>query len=161
VDESKVVYDRKTDGMYPLLTNDRTLSPAQVLMAHKGQPAIERRWQAMKSVHEIAPVFLKNEGRIEALFFLYAIALLVHALVERQIRAGMEREGIESLPLYPEERHCRRPTAEQLLRLFANVARHVIERPSGKREIFQPELTAMQSQVLRLAGVPQSRYITR
>lgn len=158
VDEAKVAYDRKTDGMYPLLTNDRTLSAPQVLLAHKGQPTIERRFQQMKSVHEIAPVFLKNEGRIEALFFLYAVALLVQALLEREIRAAMKREGVESLPLYPEERRCRRPTAEQVMRLFAQVARHAVERADGSRETFEPELSDLQTQVLRLLGVPQDRY---
>ena len=56
--------------MYPLLTNDRTLSPAHILQAHKGQSSIEKRFEQIKTVHEIAPVFLKNEGRIEALFTL-------------------------------------------------------------------------------------------
>lgn len=113
----------------------------------------------MKSVHEIAPVFLKNEGRVEALFFLYALALLVHGLLEREIRAGMEREGVDALPLYPEERRCRRPTAEQVMRLFAHVARHVVERPGGTRETCEPELTELQAQLLHLAGVPQTRYM--
>ncbi len=158
VDEAKVAYDRKTDGMYPLLTNDRTLSPAQTLLAHKAQPTIEQRFHQMKSVHEIAPVFLKNEGRIEALFFLYAVALLVQGLLEREIRAAMKRDAVESLPIYPEERRCRRPTAEQVMRLFAHVARHAVERPDGTRETFEPELTELQAQVLRLLAVPQDRY---
>jgi transposase len=158
VDEAKVAYDRKTDGMYPLLTNDRTLTPSQVLLAHKGQPAIERRFQALKSVHEIAPVFLKNEGRIEALFFLYALALLVHGLLERELRSGMEREGVASLPLYPEERRCRRPTAEQVMRIFAHVARHTVVRADGARETFEPDLTDLQGHVLRLLGVPKDQY---
>ena len=38
-------------------------------------------------------MFLKNEGRIEALFFLYLLALLVQALIERQVRLEMEKEG--------------------------------------------------------------------
>ena len=82
-DEEAVAYDHKSDGMYPLITNDRGLSPAQVLEAHKGQPMIEKRFEQIKTVHEIAPVFLKNEGRIEALFTLYFLALLVQALIER------------------------------------------------------------------------------
>jgi transposase len=41
IDEAKIAYDRKSDGMYPLLSNDRTLTPAQVLDAHKRQPMIE------------------------------------------------------------------------------------------------------------------------
>ena len=74
------------------MTNDRSLSPAQVLEAHKGQPMIEKRFEQVKTVHEIAPVFLKDEGRIEALFTLYFLALLVQALIERELRLAMKRE---------------------------------------------------------------------
>lgn len=76
IDEAAILHDQKSDGMYPLLSNDRTLSAARVLAAHKAQPSIEKRFEQMKTVHEIAPVFLKNEGRIEALFTLYFLALL-------------------------------------------------------------------------------------
>ena len=72
--------------MYPLITNDRKLTPSQVLEAHKGQPTLEKRFEQLKSVHEIAPVFLKNEARIEALFTLYFLALMVQALIERELR---------------------------------------------------------------------------
>jgi hypothetical protein len=34
-DEEAIAYDHNSDGMYPLITNDRSLSPAQVLEAHK------------------------------------------------------------------------------------------------------------------------------
>lgn len=64
IDQPAVKYDEKSDGMYPLLTNDSTLTPRQVLEAHKRQPTIEKRFEQVKSVHEIAPVFLKNEGRV-------------------------------------------------------------------------------------------------
>ena len=101
LDAQAIAYDQKSDGMYPLLSNDRSLSPAQVLTAHKGQPRIEKRFEQLKSVHEIAPVFLKNEARIEALFTLYFLALLVQALIERELRQAMKAAGIEQLPLYP------------------------------------------------------------
>jgi len=103
-DEEAIAYDHKSDGMYPLMTNDRTLPPAEVLQAHKGQPMIEKRFEQVKSVHEIAPVFLKDEGRIEALFTLYFLALLVQALIERELRLAMARASIDELPLYPEQR---------------------------------------------------------
>ncbi|MGT2455355.1 hypothetical protein ACU4GI_19755 [Cupriavidus basilensis] len=85
---------------------------------------IEKRFEQVKTVHEIAPVFLKDEGRIEALFTLYFLALLVQALIERELRLAMKREHIDELPLYPEQRQCRRPTTEQILRLFSLAERH-------------------------------------
>jgi hypothetical protein len=69
------------------------------LEAHKRQPVIEKRFEQAKSVHEIAPVLLENEARVEALFFLYFIALLVQALIERELRLAMARNTIEELPL--------------------------------------------------------------
>jgi transposase len=157
-DESALAYDRKTDGMYPLLTNDKTITPAQVLEAHKGQPTIEKRFEQTKTVHEIAPVFLKNEGRIEALFTLYFLALLVQALIERELRAAMRRRRIAELPLYPEERRCRRPTTEQVLRLFSHAQRHMLLRDGRIVQVFAPEITDLQRQILDLLGVPARAF---
>src|SRR5215467_3029465 len=37
-DEEAIAYDHNSDGIYPLITNDRSLSPAQVLEAYKANP---------------------------------------------------------------------------------------------------------------------------
>jgi transposase len=160
IHEAHIAYDRKSDGMYPLLTNDGTLSDAQVLEAHKRQPTIEKRFEQTKTVFEIAPVLLKNEGRIEALFFVYFLALLVQALIERELRRAMQCEGIDKLPLYPEERTTQRPTAEQILRLFSLTQRHILQHDGESIHTFAPELTDLQRQVLTLLKVPASTYRT-
>jgi transposase len=152
-DEDAIAYDERSDGMYPLLTNDRGLTPLQVLQAHKGQPTIEKRFEQIKTVHEIAPVFLKNEGRIEALFTLYFLALLVQALIERELRLAMQRENLAQLPLYPEQRHCKHPTTEQILRLFSLAERHTLCSAGQTIQTFNTELTDLQRQVLSLLGV--------
>ena len=158
IDQTRIDYDENSDGMYPLLTNDRSLTAQQVLEAHKRQPNIEKRFQQTKTVHEIAPVFLKNEGRIEALFFLYFIALLVQALIERELRKAMKREQIEDLPLYPEQRSCPRPTVLQILRLFGSPERHAIFKDRELVQAFPPQLTDLQRQVIGLLGMPESAY---
>jgi transposase len=158
LDEQAIAYDRRTDGVYPLLTNDKTLTPRQVLEAHKGQPTIEKRFEQVKTVHQIAPVFLKNEGRIEALFVLYFVGLLVQALIERELRRNMRAAGIKELPIYPEERLSTRPTTEQVLRLFSHVEGHVLRNGEAVTEVFQPNLTDTQREVLRLLGVPSTAY---
>ena len=158
IDEAAIAYDRKSDGMYPLLSNDRTLTDAQILEAHKRQPTIEKRFSQSKSVFEIAPVFLKNEGRIEALFYLYFLVLLVQALIERELRRAMQREQLSALPLYPEERATRRPTAEQILRLFSHTTRSVLRHKTEEIRRFDPELTDIQRQILTLLMVPLSAY---
>ena len=138
MDEAAIAYDENSDGMYPLITNDRSLTPAQVLEAHKGQPRIEKRFEQLKTVHEIAPVFLKNEGRIEALFTLYFLALLVQALIERELRQAMQAAEIEQIPLYPEARACRRPTTEHILRLFSLAERVTLLAGTEVVRVFPP-----------------------
>jgi len=158
-DEDAIAYDHKSDGMYPLMTNDRSLSPAQVLQAHKGQPMIEKRFEQIKTVHEIAPVFLKDEGRIEALFTLYFLALLVQALIERELRLAMARQKIDELPLYPEQRQCAHPTTEQVLRLFSHAQRQTLTTNSGQTvQVFDAELTNLQRQLLGLLGVSPKAF---
>jgi transposase len=144
--------------MYPLITNDRNLSAAQVLEAHKGQPMIEKRFEQIKTVHEIAPVLLKNEGRIEALFTLYFLALLVQAIIERELRLAMKREKITELPLYPEQRDCERPTTEQVLRLFSLAERHQLMHDDKTVQVFNVEFTDLQRQVLALLGVSENAF---
>jgi transposase len=157
-DENAIAYDHRSDGMYPLMTNDRALSAAEILQAHKGQPMIEKRFEQIKTVHEIAPVFLKNEGRIEALFTLYFLALLVGALIERELRLAMRREHIEQLPLYPEQRQCAHPTTEQILRLFSLAERHRLLLDGSTVQVFNTELTPLQRQVASLLGVSEPAF---
>lgn len=158
MDDEAITYDHRSDGMYPLMSNDRGLSAAQVLEAHKGQPMIEKRFEQVKTVHEIAPVFLKDEGRIEALFTLYFLALLVQALIERELRLAMKREHIDELPLYPEQRQCRRPTTEQILRLFSLAERHKLIEGAHTVQVFDVPLTDLQRRVLTLLGVSEQVF---
>jgi len=135
----------------------RPLAPAGA-RSHKRQPTVEKRFEQTKTVFEIAPVLLKNPGRVEALFFVYFLALLVQALIERELRPAMKKHGIDSLPLYPEERTTQRPTAEQILRLYRRLERHDLLAAGALVRSFEPELTPLQEQVLELLGVPRSAY---
>ena len=158
INDEAIQYDQKSDGMYPLLSNDRSLTAAQVLEAHKRQPKIEGRFKDLKSVFEIAPVFLKNEGRIQALFLLYFMALLVEAVIERELRRSMTAHKIEELPLYPEARMCKRPTARRVFDLFSSAQRHVLTKGTETVQLFPPELTDLQAQILELLDAPKSLY---
>ena len=157
-DEEAVKRDRKHDGMYPLLTNDSTLSPREVLLEHKRQPRLERRFRQLKDDFHIAPILLKNEGRVEAVFFLYALVLVVEALIEREIRLAMKREDVTSLALYPENRRSTRPTTPQIFRLFDSLEHHVILADDVPVKTIAPDLTDLQREVLELLGVPAHAY---
>lgn len=158
LDSEAIAYDRKSVGMYPLLTNDRKLAASEVLQAHKGQPRIEKRFEQVKTVHQIAPVYLKDPGRIEALFTLYFLALLVQCLIERELRLAMQRDQIKPLALYPEQRQCKKPTTELVLRLFSHTQRHTLMQSGQILQTFEPQFTELQHQVLGLLGVSSEDF---
>jgi hypothetical protein len=158
VDEAAVARAAACDGCYPLVSNDRERSDAELLAAYRYQPKLEQRNHQLKGVLDAAPVYLKSPARIEALFTCLFFALLVHALVERELRRAMADAGIERLALYPERRACRAPTAARVFELFATLDRHRLLRDGERVQDFEPELDGLQGQLLELLGVSPSAY---
>lgn len=144
--------------MFPLVTNDCTLSELELLYAYKRQPLIEKRFEQMKTDFAIAPVWLKNVERVDALLGVYYLALLAEALLERELRKAMEREGLESLPMYPEGRDCRCPTTRRLIDIFDPIQRHEIHQTGQAPTVMVTKLTALRRRLLRLLGIPASSY---
>ncbi len=108
--ETEIAADARPAGLFPLLTNDPALTAAALLGAYKRkQRLVEKRHDLLKNVEAATPMYLKSVSRIEALLALHFVALLVHALLEREVRRAMVSRGIKELPLYPEDRDCRVP----------------------------------------------------
>ncbi len=153
-----IAYEAKTDGAFPLITNDLALKPRRLLRIYKKQPRLEKRHEQLKSVHDVAPQYLKGVARIEALLCVFFLALLVDALIERQVRRAMRAKKIRSLPLYPEERDCRFPTTDRMLEIFESMQRHILRGKGATQAEFPPELTSMQRRLLQLMGVREVDY---
>ena len=70
----------------------------------------------------------------------------------------MQQQQIPHLPLYPEERSTSRPTAEQIFRLFSLLERHQFQIDGENIHRFEPQLTDLQREVLRLLEIPETIY---
>ncbi len=159
VDEEKVAYDAATDGCFPLISNDRKLTDPELLGAYRYQPNLEKRHHQLKSVLGAAPVELKSPSRIEALACCQFIALLTQCLIERELRTAMTRHNIPELALYHEDRASKAPTAARVFDQFADTARHHLTNRDGATiQVFEPELTDLQRQILDLLAIPQAAY---
>ena len=159
VDADQVRRDAASDGCFPLISNDRLLDDAGLLSAYKYQPNLEKRHAQLKGTQLVAPMFLRDPARIEALLCCHFLALLVQALIERHLRAAMTDAGLAQLSLYPEDRGCAAPTTARILEIFTGLARHHLHDAHGRRvQTFQPELTDLQAQVLDLLDIPTSAY---
>ena len=169
-DSEKVTYDikwsrdkeaieqaSKTDGIFPLITN-ATLPAADILKIYKKQPFLEKRFYTKKSVLEVAPVFLKKNERIEAMMFLYFIALMIVSLIERNIRQQMAEEQIESLPILPSRMKTKTPTWNNIRYFFRNVHLAIITKDERVLQSTVKGVTKLHHLLLKLLKVPSSVY---
>ena len=153
IDTVALAAEMCNDGVFPLITNDHSLPELEMLLAYKRQPSLEKRFSQMKTDFDVAPVYLKEASRIQALLCVYFLALLTESLLERELRTAMKREAIETLPLYPEGRKCHRPTARRLIDLFDDMQRHSLRTGGQEPVVFTTELSRLQRSLLRLLGM--------
>jgi hypothetical protein len=70
----------------------------------------------------------------------------------------MKARGLKSIPIYPEERECRAPTADKILAMFQPLRRHRLLQDGRPVKTFWDELNDVQRTVLELLGVPAAAY---
>ena len=149
--------EARTDGVFPLVTNIQSRSKREVLEIYKYQPYIEKRFALTKSEYGIAPIFLKKPRRVVALLHVYFVAIMLSALLERQVRAAMSQQGIEKISILPEGRATATPTTPRILESFADASWHAFR--EGDRLLqFPVELKPVASLLLGLADVPMELY---
>jgi hypothetical protein len=147
------------DGLFPLLTNDEALGLAEALLKYKYQPFVEKRHEQLKSVFGVAPLWLKNVGRIDSLLWLYYVVELTQALLEREVRRRMQAQDCKSLALYPEGRPSEGPTAELVLAALEGQRRHRLLDGHGQElRRFHDELSPAAVELLELLGVDRTAY---
>lgn len=147
----------KTDGIFPLITNT-ALAASEVLRNYKDQPYLEKRMYTTKSILEVAPVFLKRPRRIEAITFLYFVALMIIALMERNIRRNMRIRSVEQLPILPQGMNTKRPTWNNLRYFFRNVHLSLILQIDTVIQETVKGLTKLHYNILKLLEVPRQVY---
>jgi transposase len=157
--ETEIRQVQRTDGLFPLVDNT-PLDPIEVLRTYKDQPYLEKRFNTHKSVLEVAPVFLEKPRRIEAMMFLYFIALMLVSLIERRIRLEMQQQQIKSLPMRPDGSHTEKPTWRTIRDTFDDLYLVSIEQASEVIHEALKGLNTLRRQILKLLQVPIKVYTT-
>jgi transposase len=152
-DEKALEQWKLLEGVYALKTNlpSGGYPLAKVLAKYKEQSKVERRIHHLKGPLAVAPVFLKNPDRIAGLLCVLVWALMVLALMERQVRRKLKGKPLYGL--YPENRPSPAPTGPALLACFASLCIVIVkERGTTARRLAQP--TDTQRKLLLLLGIP-------
>jgi hypothetical protein len=106
---------QQLEGVYVLKTNlpRSTHRLTKILRTYKEQAQVERRFHHLKGPLAVAPMFLKNPERIGGLLCILVWALMVMALMERQVRRELKGQALKGL--YPENRPSPAPTGPALI----------------------------------------------
>jgi transposase len=147
----------KCDGLFPLVTNT-DFTPKEVLKAYKRQIFLEKRMYTKKSILQVAPVFLKKETRIEAMLFLYFVALMIVSLIERNIRMNMEKQKIEQLPILPQRMNTKKPTWNNIRYFFNDVHSVEISQNNIPVHLEINNVKKLHQLVLKLLEIPDTIY---
>jgi len=150
--------EARVDGLFPLLSTDLALSAKEVLQAYKYQPRLEKRFSQFKSFHNAAPLLFKRVTRIEANLFVFFIALIIQALIEREVRTKMGMHGLSGLLIYPEERESTRPTTNKIIDIFEPVSTYSIIENEQVVEEFKDELTDTHKTILEYLDISESDF---
>jgi len=120
-DQTVLDAEAASDGWYALLTNlgHEEADTAEVLRRYKGQEVVERRYGDFKGPLAVAPMFLHNNRRIEALVTVICLALLIFCLVEREVRSQISPQTT-MVGIYPEDRAVK-PTGRLIFAALAGM----------------------------------------
>lgn len=150
--------EKRVDGIFPILCTDPLMSAKQALTAYKYQPRLEKRFSQFKSVHQAAPTLFKKVERVEAMMCLFFMALILQAVIEREVRLNMQNEKIEAIPVYPEHRRAYHPTTTKIFDRFYDTSTYKLVEGDCTIKVFKDDLSAVQIQVLGLLGMTEEGY---
>ncbi len=150
--------ERRTDGVFPILCTDEALDAKAALLAYKYQPRLEKRFEQLKTVHNAAPTLFKKVERVEAMMFVFFMALILQAVMEREVRKSMAEEAIDSIPVYPEHRLAQHPTTARIVDRFHDISLYRLHHDGILVKQYRDELTPLQRKVLKLLGMTEAGY---
>ena len=158
IDDKRLRKEKRADGIFPLLTTDKSIGPKEALCSYKYQPKLEKRFNQFKSVHEAAPILFKNIERVEAIMFLFFVALIVQGIIERKVRMSMKDRAIKSLPVYPEYRKSFYPTTSKIFYNFDGISSYKILKDGKVTKEFKDDLSSIQKLLLDLLDINEDDY---
>ena len=150
--------EQKVDGIFPILCTDEAMTAKAALTAYKYQPRLEKRFCQLKNIHNVAPTLFKRVERVEAIMLLFYLALILQAIIERQVRQKMKASDIEALSIYPEHRLAYHPTTAKIFERFQDMSNYTIVEGDQVVKVYRDELTDLHKEILGLLDMTEYDY---
>ena len=150
-------------GWKAFVTNapQERLSLADAVLCYRNEYRIERIFNRLKSRVHIAPLYVKRDDQIEGLTYLLTLGIRVLTVMEFVLRRSLQNDQVKLPGLHPENRQKRTdtPTAERLLKAFADVSLTMLKTIAGEDLLCQlTPLSEVQREILQRLGLGVSLY---
>jgi transposase len=161
--EDKIADLRQRCGWKAFVTNagQKQLSWKDAVLCYRNEYRVERVFNRLKSRVHIAPLFVKLNDQIEGLTYLLTLGVRVLTVTEFVLRRSLEKDQAKLPGLHPENKQkmTDTPTAERLLKAFADVSLTIIKHAAGE-EILRRliPLSGLQEEILQRLGLGASLY---
>jgi len=161
--EDKIADLRQRCGWKAFVTNagQKQLSLKDAVLCYRNEYRVERVFNRLKSRVHIAPLFVKLNDQIEGLTYLLTLGVRVLTVTEFVLRRSLEKDQAKLPGLHPENKQkmTDTPTAERLLKAFADVSLTIIKHAAGEEILRRlTPLSGLQEEILQRLGLGASLY---
>jgi transposase len=137
------------------------LSLSDAIVCSRHEDRSERIFNRLQSRVHIAPLFVKLNDQIEGLTSLLTLGVRVLTVMELALRRSLQNEHAKLPGLHPENKTkmTDTPTAERILKAFADVSLTIIKNAIGEEILRRlTPLSAVQKDILQRLGLGASLY---
>ena len=150
-------------GWKAFVTNvgPKRLSLQEAVLSYRNEYRVERIFHRLKSRVHIAPLFVKLNDQIEGLTYLLTLGVRVLTVMEFVLRRSLQTEQTKLPGLHPENKTkmTDKPTAERILKAFADVSLTIIQHATGEAILRRlTPLSGLQEDILQWLGLGTSLY---
>jgi transposase len=154
---------RQRFGWKAFVTNaaPQRLSLQEAVLCYRHEYRVERIFHRLKSRVHIAPLFVKLNDQIEGLTYLLTLGIRVLTVMEFVLRRSLQTAQTTLPGLHPENktRVTDKPTAERILKAFADVSLTIIKNAAGEEILRRlTSLSELQEDILQRLGLGASLY---
>jgi transposase len=150
-------------GWKAFVTNagPQRLSLQDAVLSYRNAYRVERIFHRLKSRVHIAPLFVKLNDQIEGLTYLLTLGVRVLTVMEFVLRRSLQNDHAKLPGLHPENKTkmTDMPTAERILKAFADVSLTIIQNATGEDILRRlTPLSGLQEDILQRLGLGASLY---
>ena len=154
---------RQRFGWKAFVTNaaPKRLSLHDAVLCYRNEYRVERIFNRLKSRVHIAPLFVKLNEQIEGLTYLLTLGVRVLTVTEFVLRQSLEQDQVRlpGLHLENKQKMTDKPTAERILKAFADISLTIIKNAAGEDILRRlTPLSGLQEDILQRLGLGTALY---